>query len=202
MKDHKKKYILFFSLSAIALGVFFLTSSEKDHTKMKMKKADDDLICKTTDKNKTKKEVVQKDDHKKNKEKLVNSKNQNRVPSSTGPVNNFVGTKTLNRFNKDWKELATRAITSTLTSNFKVQIDHQEQKLLPRGVNHKLVEKVLVTIIHDSGAKSKYTALINSETGKIEYTYGKTEFEKKNFYTTKLEAKYNTLTPLKLKIAK
>jgi hypothetical protein len=59
-----------------------------------------------------------------------------------------------------------------------------------------------VTVEHKSGIKSKYTALIDSETGSVIDTMQRTEFEKRKFYQPEIKLSNNTLSLVPLNKAK
>lgn len=201
MKDlFKNKYILF-TISAIIVGViFFNQSSEKNiksdrsASKSHMKKTQ---IQSPKDTKKTaKKDIAKKLDQSQKINKKIAKTNNKRTPAS---VKSYVGIKTINKYNKNWKKVAIRNLNKTLTEKYKSEITHVKQRLLRTGAGaKKIVEEVIIQIKHPTGEKSSYSAFINSETGKIEKTFNQSQFEKRDFYSPKLKFGYNTLEPDKL----
>jgi hypothetical protein len=193
METNKKKIILLFSCCFIIAFISFFTLKDEKQLKVTKTKNTSEVQHKKSQKpaNDNQKPLPKHQVSKKAKDKKEDK--SSRTPAAVPPQKTYVHIKTSNRYNKNWKKKALSNIKRNLNDKFKVEIKHKKQNVLRNGTEKKLIEEVLVTIEHESGIKSNYTALVDSETGAIIDTMQRTEFEKKDFYRPNIKLTNNSL---------
>jgi hypothetical protein len=200
MKNKKKLIFSFSCLMLAGLTLYFFNSTKPQQISSKDLKANSQKE-KSSVKDKPKKSNA-KLAQEANKNKKAPSKQAHRRPAAVLPQKTYVHMKTSNRYDKNWKEKALKNLKRNLNDQYQVEIQHKKQNILRHGLDKKLIEEVMVIVTHKSGMKSRYTALINSETGAIIDTMQKTEFEDRDFYKQNLKVTNNTLDLVPLNKAK
>ena len=98
------------------------------------------------------------------------------------------------KINPNWKKISLTKIKKNLPSDYKVEVEEVGAREMLKGdMSKRLIQQVIVNIEHPTGAKSNYSAIIDSETGSIIETFNHPQFEDRRFYAVKLKADYNSL---------
>lgn len=197
---NKKSYL--FIISLLMLGIFYFKSSKKDDSLTLSEKSSSekaslkDRSSKLHEKKKNRvsanedykeKSATQKEEEKKSNRSVASIKRYQAKKEKNIP--NYLKKNTVNQYNKNWKKLAQKKLEQNLTKDFSVELKHLEQRKIKSSSETKLVELVQVSVTHPSGVKSKYQAIVDSETGSIIDTFNPTHFEKRDFYAVKLSTK-------------
>ena len=103
--------------------------------------------------------------------RTINADNPDKYNYKTG---NF---QISNKENPDWKDTLASDLLRFQDSTTKILIKEEESFVIIRQGTGRLVEKVVITYLHNHGKKNAAHALVDSETGKIITIWNRTRYE-------------------------
>lgn len=98
--------------------------------------------------------------------------------SSAKKIDNPNDLVVTNKFNPNWKEVTSKNILRNFKEqDVKLNLEHVKSMIFVKYNTGILAEKIKVELTLPSGKKSRYMALVDSETGSIINTWNRTRYE-------------------------